>query len=65
MSETPDRPETAVDDVRRIRERFDGAGLSQHVRESNRRLEELREELSLVLVPPAPATQVRRDGTRG
>jgi hypothetical protein len=59
--------ETAVDDVRRIREQIDresGGDLKKHVEQTNRIVEEYREKLGLNVLQPRPQ-QDRRDGTRG
>lgn len=59
--------ETAVDDVRRIREQFDresNGDIRTHVEQTNRVVEELREKFGLKIVQPPPR-QKRRDGARG
>lgn len=56
--------ETAVDDVRKIREQIEresGGDLEKHVEQTNRIVEELREKLGLQVVEP-PSRQGRRDG---
>lgn len=75
MSDTTDgtteppnaRPEpTAVDDVRRVRERIaraHGGRTAEQVRESNRIAEQLRERLNVRIVAPPPAEP--RSGTGG
>ena len=71
MSEHPElesnEQQTAVDDVRRVRERLSGEAngdLATLARESNRAVEELSEKLGLkTVLPPAPTRQ--SDGTRG
>ena len=59
--------ETAVDDVRRIREQIDresGGDLRKPVEETNRIAEQYRDQLGLKIVQPPPR-QVRRNGTGG
>lgn len=59
--------ETSVDDVRRIRERLDRESegdIQRHIENSNRVLEEYREQLGLKVVQPPPKPK-RRDGTDG
>lgn len=61
------KEETAVDDVRQVRERLDqeSAGdIRKHVEETNRVVEELRQKLGLTILQPSPAQQ-RRDATSG
>jgi hypothetical protein len=58
---------TAVDDVRRIRERLDresDGDIYKHIEQSNRALEEYREKLGLKVVQP-PSRSAPCDGTRG
>jgi hypothetical protein len=55
--------ETAVDDVRRIRERLDRESegdIQKHIEHSNRALEEYREKLGLKVVQP-PSRPKQRD----
>jgi hypothetical protein len=57
--------QTAVDDVRRVRERIAkkyGGNLAKHIAETNRIGEKLRAKLNVRLVPDAARL---RDGTRG
>lgn len=59
--------ETAVDDVRRVRERLSreaGGDIDKLAEQSRQAFEQLREELGLKLVKPA-ADRNTRDGTRG
>ena len=59
--------ETAVDDVRRIREQFDrefGGDIHKHVQQTNRVVEALREKLGPKIVQP-PDRQPRRDAANG
>ena len=59
--------ETAVDDVRRVRERLSseaGGNIPKLVQASNRALEENRERLGLKVVK-APDHSVRPEGTHG
>lgn len=59
--------ETAVNDVRRVREQFQqesGGDLRKHVEQSNRVLTEYAERLGVKVVQP-PSRPTRRDGTRG
>jgi len=61
------REETAVDDVRRIREQLDresGGDIRKHVQQTNRVVEALREKLGLKIVQP-PDRQQRRDDANG
>ena len=56
-SEPTDESETAVDDVRRVREalhRESGGDIRKHIAESNRLLAERAESLGLKLPRPAP-----------
>jgi hypothetical protein len=56
---------TAVDDVRRIRERLDRESegdIYKHIERSNRTLEEYRVKLGLKVVKP-PSNRTRRDDT--
>jgi hypothetical protein len=58
---------TAVDDVRRVRERLDresGGSIQSLIEQSNRALEEHREKLGLKVVQP-PMRPARCDGTGG
>lgn len=58
---------TAVDDVRRVRERLDresDGDIYKHIEQSNRALEECREKLGLKVVQ-RPLRPARRDGTGG
>lgn len=69
MSDIEQKPTetTAVDDVRRVREKIarqHGGDLQQHVQETNRIAAELREKLNVRLVP-APKLDNRRSGTQG
>lgn len=60
--------ETALDDVRRVREalhRASGGSIRARVDESNRLLEPTADELGLRIVPPAPPLHRGRDGTHG
>jgi hypothetical protein len=61
------REPTAVDDVRRVRERIAAehrGNIREHMAETNRIFEELRAKLNLRPVsPPQPESQ--RNGTRG
>jgi hypothetical protein len=59
--------ETAVDDVRRIREQIEresGGDMRTHVEQTIRIVEEYCLKLGLNVVQP-PARQARRDGTGG
>jgi len=64
----PFTPEpTAVEDVRRVRERIDresGGDMRKHVEETNRIFEQLRQKLQIRLVPapPAKAPETRVQG---
>lgn len=69
MSDTEQKPlgPTAVDDVRRVREKIarqHGGNLQQHIQETNRIAAEVRAKLNLRLVP-APKVDKRRSGTQG
>jgi hypothetical protein len=70
MSESSQHPaadETAVNDVRRVREqlqRESGGDLRKHVEHSNRVLTEFAERLGVKVLQPPPR-HTRRDGTRG
>jgi hypothetical protein len=58
---------TAVDDVRRVRERIDresGGDLQKHVEETNRIFEQLREKLNIRVVP-APSTKLPESRIHG
>lgn len=60
--------EIGVADVRRVREsiaRQHGGNLAEHVAESNRIAEALREKLCLGPVVEPPARAASRSGTRG
>ncbi len=62
-----EREETAVDDVRRVREqlqRESGGDIGRHIEQSNRVLDEYREKLALKVVQPPPSVG-RRTGTGG
>lgn len=64
MSDTQkqDRERTPVDDVRAVRERIaaqHAGDLREHLLESNRVFESLREKLNLKLVPAPPLLKVR------
>lgn len=53
--------ETAIDDVRRIRQQFDresGGDMRKHVSDSNRVLAAHREALGLKVAPPSPPAAV-------
>jgi len=59
--------QTAVDDVRRVREKIarkHGGSLREHVAETNRIAEKLKAKLKVRLVP-APKHEPRRSGTQG
>lgn len=65
--DTKNEQPTAVDDVRRVRERIDresGGNVRQHIERSNRILEQYREKLGLKIMPP-PSQPARRNGTGG
>lgn len=71
MAETDRRAQgrepTAVDDVRRVRERIsrESCGdLRKHVEETNRIFERLRSKLGMKVVPPPPRG-TKRDGAAG
>lgn len=56
---------TAVDDVRRVRERLDqesGGEIYKHIEQSNRALEKYREKLGLKVVQ-RPSRPAPHDGT--
>ena len=62
----PSEP-TAVDDVRRVRERLDresDGDIYKHIEQSNRALEEYCEKLGLKVVQ-SPLQSAPRDGTAG
>jgi hypothetical protein len=62
-----DRDQTAVDDVRRVREqiaRQHGGNLREHIEETNRVTEQLAKELGIRTVSPRK-TSPRRSGTQG
>ena len=64
---TVDAEPTAVDDVRRVRERLDresGGDLRKHVAETNRIFEQLRSKLH-IKTTCTPETPPRRSGTDG
>lgn len=69
MTDTP-QPEhepTAVDDVRRVREKIaqqHRGNLQEHIAETNRIGQELRAKLGVRLVE-SPAQRPRRSGTQG
>jgi hypothetical protein len=65
---TPRPDETGVTDVRRAREtiaRQHGGNLAEHVAESNRIADALREKLRLGPVVQPPARRTPRSGTEG
>ena len=65
---SPKPDETGVTDVRRVREaiaRQHGGDLAEHVAESNRVAEELREKLRLGPVVQPPPRRKPRSGTEG
>ena len=68
---TPQPQETGVADVRHVREKIakqHGGNLAEHIAESNRIAEALREKLRLGPVVPPPAPPSRRSprsGTEG
>jgi hypothetical protein len=69
MNEAEPNPHepTAVDDVRRVREKIarqHHGDLQEHVRETNRVAAEVRAKLNLRLVP-APKPDTHRSGTQG
>jgi hypothetical protein len=58
---------TAVDDVRRVREKIareHGGDLRKHIEETTRIAEQFRAKLNVRLVP-APKPDTRRSGTQG
>jgi hypothetical protein len=60
--------ESGVDDVRRVREAIakqHGGNIAEHVAETNRIVEELREKLHLGPVVQPPSRQKPRSGTEG
>lgn len=64
---TPEREETPVDDVRRIRERLHreaGGNIHKLIEDAKTVAEQYREKLGLKVVQPPPR-QTRRDGTSG
>jgi hypothetical protein len=66
-SEHPNERQTAVDDVRRVRERLSreaNGDVGALATESTRVVEALRDELGLKVVPP-PAPARKADGTGG
>ena len=68
MAETQNHPPepTAVDDVRRVREKIakkHAGNVQEHIEESNRIARELRKKLNLRPVPPDP--DPLRNGTGG
>ena len=65
---TPKPQETGVADVRRVREEIakqHGGDLAEHIAESNRIADELREKLRLGRVVQPPPRRARRSGTEG
>ncbi len=65
---TPKPQETGVSDVRRAREeiaRQHGGDLAEHVAESNRIADQLREKLRLGRVVQPPPRRTPRSGTQG
>lgn len=69
MSDTEQNPPeaTAVDDVRRVREKIarqHRGDLHQHIQETNRIAAALRAKLNVHVVP-APKVDKRRSGTQG
>ena len=67
QNEKPKERQTAVDDVRRVRERLSREAhgdVDVLAAESTRRVEELRDKLGLKVVPP-PVPDRKADGTGG
>jgi len=61
------RKNTAVDDVRRVRERLDhesGGDMRRHIANTNAAFEQLRDRIGLKLVP-LPATPPSSKATNG